>query len=157
VNERAQNRVGLAVTVLTLTFVHFALAPVLDSWYFGPNLLACAVLIAAREVRPGTAASVGFVLGLLEDSMAVSHFGLATLLLLLIGFVGSLTRDLFLGEERLFMGTYLFAGTWIYEAASYLLMGAPGDPVAYLLLTAPLDAMATGIVGYLTLPVWRTR
>jgi len=155
--ERAQNRVGLAVTLLVLAFTHFALAPLFDSWYFSPNLLVCAVLIAGRELRPGAAAAVGFVLGLLEDSMAVSYFGLATILLTLIGFLGSLTRDLFLGEERLFMGTYLFVGTWVYEAASYLLMGAAGDPASYLLLQAPLDAIATGIVGYLTVPIWRAR
>jgi len=155
--ERAQNRIGLAVTVFVLGFLHFALAPLFDSWYFSPNLLVCAVLIAARELRPGAASAVGFVLGLLEDSMAVSYFGLATILLTLLGFVGSLTRDLFLGEERLFMGTYLFVGTWVYEAASYLLMGAAGDPLSYLLLKAPLDAMATGIVGYLTVPIWRAR
>ncbi len=113
--ERAQNRVGLAVTVLVLAFLHFALAPLFDSWYFSPNLLVCAVLIAARELRPGAAAGVGFVLGLLEDSMAVSYFGLATILLTLIGFVGSLTRDLFLGEERLFMGTLRLRATcsWV--------------------------------------------
>jgi rod shape-determining protein MreD len=155
--EQAHNRVGLAATLVVLAFLHFALAPLLDSWYLSPNLLVCAVLIAGRELRPGAAAAVGFVLGLLEDSMAVSYFGLATILLTLIGFVGSLTRDLFLGEERLFMGTYLFFGTWVYEAASYLLMGAAGDPLAYLLLRAPLDALATGIVGYLTVPIWRAR
>ncbi len=155
--ERAQNRIGLIVTVLVLAFLYFALTPFFDSWYFSPNLLVCAVLIAARQMRPGAAAAIGFALGLLEDSMAVSYFGLATILLTLIGFIGSLTRDLFLGEERLFMGTYLFMGTWLYEAASYLLMGAAGDPLSYLLVKAPLDAVATGIVGYLTVPIWRAR
>jgi rod shape-determining protein MreD len=155
--DRAHNRVRLALTVLVLTFLHFALDPLFDSWYFSPNLLVCAVLISARELRPGAAATVGFALGLLEDAMAVSYFGTATLLLVLIAFLGSLTRDLFLGEERLFMGTYLFAGTWVYEAASYLLMGAGGDPVTFLFLRAPLDAVATGAVGYLALPLVRAR
>jgi hypothetical protein len=36
-------------------------------------------------------------------------------------------------------------------------MGAAGDPLSYLLLKAPLDAVATGIVGYLTVPIWRAR
>jgi rod shape-determining protein MreD len=155
--DRAHNRIGLAFTVLVLTFLHFALDPLFDSWYFSPNLLVCAVLISARELRPGAAAMVGFALGLLEDAMAVSYFGMATLLLVLIAFLGSLTRDLFLGEERLFMGTYLFVGTWVYETASYLLMGAGGDPVAFILLKAPLDAVATGAVGYLALPLVRAR
>ncbi len=155
--EKARNRLGLTVTVLVLAFLNFGLGPVFDSWYFSPNLLACAVLISARELRPGTAAMVGFGLGLLEDSIAVSYFGLATLLLTLLGFLGSLTRDLFLGEEPLFMGTYLFVGTWVYEAVSYLVMGGGGDTATYLLVQTPLDALATAAIGYLMLPLVRSR
>jgi rod shape-determining protein MreD len=154
-SEGRTRRVGLVVAVLVLTFLHFALRPVFDSWVAAPNLLVCAVLVAARELRPGNAAVVGFALGLLEDAMAVSFFGLATVLLVLLGYLGSMTRDFFLGEERLFMGTYLFVGTWVYGVASYLLMGGGGDAASYIFLQAPLDALATGIVGYLALPLVR--
>jgi rod shape-determining protein MreD len=130
---------------------------VFDSWYASPNLLLCGLLVAAHGLRPGVAALVGFLLGLLEDAMAVSHFGLATLLLVLIAYLGSMARDLFLGEEPLFMGTYLFAGTWAYEAALFLLMGAGPDWALYLFLRAPLDALLTGAVGYLVLPFARPR
>ncbi len=157
VSDRSGSRLGLFVAVAILAFLHFALGPVFDSWYANPNLLLCAVLIAARQLRPGAAAGVGFVLGVLEDSMAVSHFGLATLMLVIIAYLGSRTRDLFLGEELLFMGTYLFVGTWLFEAASYLLLGASGEPLSFLLLRAPLDGLATGLVGYLTLPIVRAR
>ncbi len=157
VADRGGSRLALTVVVIVFSFVHFTLSPVFDSWYASPNLLLCAVLVSARELRPGSAAGLGFVLGLLQDGMAVSHFGLATLLLVLIAYVGSATRDLFLGEEPLFMGTYLFVGTWLYEAASYLLMGASGDPLSYLLLRAPLGALATGAIGYIALPAVRAR
>ncbi|UCC47932.1 MAG: rod shape-determining protein MreD [Gemmatimonadota bacterium] len=155
--ERASSRLGLAVSVAVLTFLHFALRPVFESWFASPNLLVCAVLISARQVRPGAAAGVGFLLGLLEDAMAVSFFGLATLLLVLIAFLGSQTRELFVGEEPLFMGTYLFVGTWLYEAVSYLLLGASGGTLSFVLLRSPLDAAATGAIGYLTLPLVRAR
>ena len=98
-----------------------------------------------------------FTLGLLEDSIAVSYFGLATLLLVILTYLGSRTRDLFLGEERLFIGTYLVVGTWLYETASYLLMGGGGNPMSYVFLQVPLDGLATGVLGYLTIPVARTR
>lgn len=154
---RAGVRFGLLGGVLVLTFLHFALAPLFQSWFAGPNLLLCAILISARQLRPGAAAAVGFILGLLEDAMAVSHFGLTTLLLVLVAYLGSITRDTFVGEEPLFMGTYLFAGTWIYEAAIYLIVGASGDPLSYIFVRAPLDGLATGVVGYLTLPFVRAR
>jgi rod shape-determining protein MreD len=155
--ERTGSRLGLAASVAVLTFLHFALRPVFDSWFASPNLLVCAVLLSARQLRPGAAAGLGFVLGFLEDAMAVSFFGLATLLLVLIAFVASQTRELFVGEEPLFMGTYLFVGTWLYETVSYLLMGASGGSLSFILLRAPLDALATGAVGYLTLPLLRAR
>lgn len=155
--ERASNRAGLTVTVVALAFLHYTLAPAMEDWFARPNLLLCAVLVAALQLTPGTSAGVGFVLGLLEDAMAVSHFGLATTSLVILAYLGSQTRAFFLGEEPLFMGTYLFVGTWLYEAVTYLILGASGDTVSYILLRAPLDGLVTGAVGYLTLPLVRAR
>ncbi len=157
VDDRSPSRAGLVLAVAVLAFLHFTLRPVFDSWYASPNLLVCAALMAARGLKPGTAVGVGFVLGLLEDSVAVSYFGLATLLLVVLTFLGARSRDLFLGEERLFFGTYLLVGTWLYETASFLLMGGGADAVSYILLRAPLDGLATGVLGYLTIPLARTR
>jgi hypothetical protein len=36
-------------------------------------------------------------------------------------------------------------------------MGASGGTLSFILLRAPLDALATGAVGYLTLPLLRAR
>lgn len=155
--DRPPSRAGLVLTVAVLAFLHFTLRPIFDSWFVSPNLLVCAALIAARGLKPSTAVAVGFALGLLEDSIAVSYFGLATLLLVLLTYLGARTRDLFLGEERLFIGTYLLVGTWLYEAASYVLVGGGGNAVSYLLLRAPLDGLATGVLGYLSIPLARTR
>jgi rod shape-determining protein MreD len=134
--ERRGIRAGVILMILLLAFLHFLLGPLFDSWFFSPNLLVCGVLLAARQIRPAGAASLGFVMGLIEDAMVVSHFGLAALLLLLLGYLGSLTRDLFVGEELLFMGTYLFVGTWLYEAAAFLAIG--GNSLMFVFLQAPL-------------------
>ncbi|NIR43437.1 MAG: hypothetical protein GWN99_01670, partial [Gemmatimonadetes bacterium] len=50
-----------------------------------------------------------------------------------------------------------FGGTWIYETVSYLILGASGSSLAFVFVRAPLDALATGAVGYLTLPFVRAR
>jgi len=155
--ERTGNRAGLAITVGMLAFLHFALSPAMASWFARPNLLLCAVLVAALQISPGASAAVGFLLGLLEDAMAVSHFGLATVSLVILAYLGSQTRALFLGEEPLFMGTYLLLGTWIYEVSTYLILGAGGDSLSFILLRAPLDGVATGALGYLTLPLVKSR
>ncbi len=155
--DRSPSRAGLVFTVAVLAFLHFTLRPVFDHWFASPNLLVCGALLAARGLKPGTAVALGFTLGLLEDSVAVSYFGLATLLLVLLTYLGSRTRDLFLGEERLFIGTYLAVGTCLYEIASYLLMGGGGNALTYILVQVPLDGVATGVLGYLTIPLARTR
>jgi rod shape-determining protein MreD len=155
--DRSPSRGALALAVAGLAFLHFALRPVFDSWYVSPNLVVCAVLIAARALKPGPAATVGFVLGVLEDSMAVSYFGLATLLLVLLAYLGSQTRDVFLAEERTFIGTYLLVGTWLYETAGYLIVGGGGNPFSYVFLRVPLDGILTGVVGYLVMPLTRVK
>ena len=144
-------------TVVVLAFLHFALRPVIDPWIARPNLLVCAVLVAALKLRPGAAAGVGFALGLLEDAMAVTNFGMSALLLVLMGYLGSRTREQFVGEEPLFMGTYMFIGTWLYQAAAYLMLGAGSDALSYLLVQSPLDALATSAVGYVALLLVRGR
>lgn len=157
VADRRASRLGIAVTLLVLTFLHFALSPTFASWYVSPNLLLCAVLVSARQLRPGAAAAVGFLLGLMEDAMAVSYFGLATIFLVVMAYAGSRTRDLFVGEELLFTGTYLFVGTWLYETVSYALTGGGSGLLFFAAVRAPLDALATGAVGYLALPIVRAR
>jgi len=149
--------VRLVITIVLLALLHFALGPLLEGWFAKPHLLLCAALLAARQLRPTPAVIVGFVLGLLQDAMALSHFGLATILLVVMTYLASQTRDLFLGEEPLFIGTYLVVGTWLYETIGYLLMGAGANPIFYLLLQVPLDSLATAAVGYLVLPLTRTR
>ncbi len=155
--KRREDRVALGAAVVVLAFLHFALRPVFDGWIARPNLLVCAVLIVALTRRPGGAAAVGFLLGLLEDAMGVSNFGLATLTLLLLGYLGSRTREQFVEEEWLFIGTYLFLGTWIYQGVSYLVLDAATDVLSHVLLSSPLDAIATTAVGYLVLPLVRKR
>ncbi|UCF18412.1 MAG: rod shape-determining protein MreD [Gemmatimonadota bacterium] len=150
-------RSRLLAAVAALVFLHFALDPVVEAWYAKPNLLLCALLMSARQIRPAGAAALGLCLGVLEDAMAVNNFGLTAILLVLLGYAAAQTRDLFLGEEPFFVGTYLFLGTWLYETVAYLLMDANGNVFSYLFLRIPLDALATGVLGYAVLPFVRTR
>jgi rod shape-determining protein MreD len=153
---RATSGRRLLILVAVLATLHFVLGPLLEPWFVKPNLLLCALLIAARYVRPAGAAALGLALGILEDAMAVSHFGMTTLVLVVIGYAASQMRDLFLGEEPLFVGTYLLIGTWLYETLSFLLMGAAGNAVSYLLVRIPLDGLITAALGYAVLPLVKT-
>lgn len=149
-------RARLLAVVAVLAFLHFVMRPVFNEWFASPNLLLCALLLAARQLRPGYGAGLGFVLGILEDALAVTYFGLSAALMTILGYVGSRTRDLFLGEESFFMAAYLFAGTWLYEGIVHAAQGAEGL-VGDLLLRGPLAALLTVMVGYVVAPLVRAR
>ncbi|MEX0842742.1 MAG: hypothetical protein WD120_00205, partial [Gemmatimonadota bacterium] len=104
--------------------------------------------LAAREVRTGTAAGIGFLLGIMEDAFSLLAFGSNALTCSLLGIVGARSRDLFLGESLFFLMTYLVLGTWIRAALHWLLAG---DEVrrggVVLLVEAPVDAGYAAVVG----------
>jgi rod shape-determining protein MreD len=157
VSGRTSGYARLTAIVVSLTFLHFALRPVFGEWLVSPSLVMCGLLLSARHLRPGTAAVLGLCLGLLEDVMAVSHFGLAAAVLAPLAYMGSRTRDLFLGEEPLFMGAYLFLGTWIFEATTGAIVGGGDGILSEVFLRAPGSALATALVGYLIVPLLRSR
>ena len=138
---------GFVLAVALLVSLHFALRPVWVSWTVAPDFLLCAALLAARRVRAGTAAGIGFALGLLEDALAVTRFGLAALVFTGISYLGARTRDVFLGDEPLFLAGYLFVGKWAADLA--LQIGAGTGSWLGLGVWAPLSALATAVVGVL--------
>ena len=71
----------------------------------------------------GTAAGVGLFFGLLEDSLSVLAFGANSVAMTVVGIFGALTRDLFVGDSRLFMLSYLFVGKWMRDFAQWVLVG----------------------------------
>ncbi len=132
--------------MLGLVSLHFALRPLWVSWPAAPDFLVCGLLLAARHLRAGTASALGFALGLLEDSLAVARFGVGSLVFTAVAFLGSRSRDVFLGDEPLFIAAYLFVGKWAVDIA----IGLTGTPSwTGLLMWAPVSAAATAVVGWL--------
>ncbi|HSM59770.1 MAG TPA: hypothetical protein VK849_03190 [Longimicrobiales bacterium] len=110
--------VGVAALVLAHFAVHVGLG--LDR---APDLLAVAVLLAAREVGLGAAAALGLVAGLLEDSLSVLSFGANALALAAVGTAGAATRDLFVGDSRLFVLFYFLLGKWLRDLIHWIAVG----------------------------------
>lgn len=106
-----------ATLVLVVLSAHFAMRPLWMSWAVAPDFLVVGLLLAARSIPAGYAAGLGFALGLLEDSLSVSRFGAAALVLTVVGYLGARSRDFFLGDEPLFTAAYLFAGKWAVDLA----------------------------------------
>lgn len=111
------------VVVAVLFVLHFLLRVGFALGVAAPDLLTVALLIFAREVSLGRAASVGLGFGLLEDSLSAMAFGANSVAMTVLGIGGALTRDLFVGDSRLFIVSYFFLGKWIRDVLHWVTVG----------------------------------
>ncbi|HEX2091161.1 MAG TPA: hypothetical protein VHG28_02120, partial [Longimicrobiaceae bacterium] len=65
----------LFALVALLVVVHFVLRVGLGLGQLVPDLISLAVLLAARQMRPGWAAGLGLLLGILEGAVVPPTFG----------------------------------------------------------------------------------
>jgi len=139
-----------ALFIAGLVVLHFVLRVGLGLGVLAPDLLVVALLLASRRMRPGGAAGLGFVLGVLEGSANPTVFGASSLALSVVGYLGSRSREWLAGDDPVTMVAYFFVGTLLYEALLYVLlaiMGAGGSPMALAIpaLFASLYAAAVGL------------
>jgi cell shape-determining protein MreD len=109
--------------VVGLFFLHFLLHVGFGIGGAAPDLLTVALLLVAREVELGTAAGVGLAFGLLEDALSVLSFGATGFAMTVVGMVGAATRDLFVGDSLLFLGSYFLLGKWIRDLLHWVAAG----------------------------------
>jgi cell shape-determining protein MreD len=112
------------VLVGILFLLHFVLHVGFGIGRAAPDLLTIGLLLVAREVGLGTAAAVGLFFGLLEDSLSVLAFGANSVALTTVGILGAFTRDLFVGDSRIFVVSYLFVGKLVRDFAHWVLVGS---------------------------------
>jgi len=135
--------------VALLVILHFLLHVGLGLRSAAPDLLTLALLLGARDLRVGSAAGLGFFLGLLEDALSVMVFGASALTLTLLGIVGAATRELFMGDSRLFVVSYFFAGKWLRDLLHWTMMGEElrGPFVDQVLVQGFTGALYVAVIG----------
>ena len=108
-----------------------------------PDLITVALLLGARRLGGWQAALYGLVLGLLADSLAVVGFASTAVAYVVVGYLGSRSRNFFEGESYLFIVLYVFLGAWLIDALRFLVGGAAGRgvPYSYLMGDAALGAL----------------
>lgn len=127
-----------------------------------PDLFTLALLILARESHMAVAAGTGLVLGLLEDAQGLLAFGANALALSVVGALGARTRDFFVGDSLLFVGSYLLAGKWLRDLLHWIALGAENregfiQALVVESLPAALYVTAVGMALALTTGVLRDR
>ena len=145
----ASRRPVLWVLVVALGVLHFVLHVGFGMGRAAPDLLTLGLLLMAREVGLGTAAGLGLFFGLLEDSLSMLVFGANSVAMTAIGIFGSLTRDLFVGDSRLFVLSYLFMGKWTRDLTQWILVGEElRQPfTSEVLVQGGLGALYVALVG----------
>jgi len=146
---------GVTALIVILVVLHFVLRIGLGLGAFVPDLLIIAVLIAAREMRPASAALLGLLLGLLEGAAIPYALGPSALALTLLGYLGSRSRELFSDENPIFYLIYLFLGKWLYDGILYVVTGLQPGMGSQLLLLSPLAAFYAALIGLAAVAVQR--
>lgn len=136
--------------ILLLVTVHFLFTVGFGVERGMPDLLVLALLLAARELRVGSAAFLGLALGVLEDAFAVLSFGANALALVLVGILGSRSRDVFVGESGAFIVLYLGLGKWLRDLLHWIAAGggARGPFLEVVLLQGFAGAVYVAAVGW---------
>ena len=121
------------------------------------DFLVIALLLASVRVRPGVAAVIGFLLGLLMDSLKPGTFGAAALAMTAVGYAASWLKPVFFADNLPLNAFFFFAGKWAFDLL-YLTVGRRlhgSELVMQLLLWSPLAAALTAAVGVLLLVLAR--
>jgi len=150
-------RTGVRVGLVTglLVALHFFLRLGLGYGSIAPDLLTLGLLVAARELRTGSAAALGLFLGVLEDSFSILAFGGSSVAMVVVAIVGSRTRDLFVGDSVIFLVVYLVVGKWSRDLLQWLAVGEGiREPfVETMLIQAPTSAIYLAVVGVIAVSV----
>ncbi|HEY0972384.1 MAG TPA: rod shape-determining protein MreD [Gemmatimonadales bacterium] len=139
-----------------LIALHFGVRP-LFATRANVDFLIIALLLAAVRVRPGAAALIGFLLGLLVDSLKPGTFGAAALGMTLVGYGASWLKPVFFADNLPLNAFFFFVGKWGFDLV-YLTVGRRlhgTELVMQLLLWSPLAAALTALTGVLLLLVAR--
>jgi rod shape-determining protein MreD len=146
---------GVGVFIL-LVALHYTIRPLLGG-RVSVDFLVLAVLLAAVHVRPGMAALIGFVTGLIADSLTPLSFGAGALAMSAVGSTASWLKAAVVGDNFLAQTIFLGAGKLAFDFI-YLVVERRlplGDLLVQLVLWSPLSALATGLAGVVVVFAFR--
>lgn len=141
----------IATLTASLIVAHLTLRVALGLGNEAPDLFLIAVLIGSRHLGLGAGAALGFGVGLIEDSFAMSSFGATVFAMTLTGTAGAQTRNLFVGNSWTFLMSYFGIGKLLRDFLSWM-ASDPADRstfVAQFIFESPLLAVYAAVTGTL--------
>ncbi|HUF28343.1 MAG TPA: rod shape-determining protein MreD [Gemmatimonadaceae bacterium] len=146
----------ILLAFMMLVVLHFTLRPFLG-WRTEPDFLTVALLLAAVRVRPGTAAVIGFLLGLGRDALLLEGYGSSAIAFAFVGFGAAWLKAAFFADNLALNGFFFFLGKWAYDVMFLIVeRRLEGMDLAIQLgVWSPLSAAVTALAGVLVLIVMR--
>jgi rod shape-determining protein MreD len=147
-------RVVLAFAILVV--LHYSIRPLL-AWRVDVDFLLVALLLVAVRVRPGAAAVIGFLTGIVADSLNPGSFGSGALAMTAVGFSASWLKAVFFADNIWLNFVFFLFGKYAFDLV-YLLSErrvSGVELVMQALLWRPLSAAATAVAGVLIIVLLR--
>ena len=102
------------ISFLIFVVLHYTLRPLLG-WRAPMDFLILALLLASVRVRPATAAVIGFVLGLISDSLAPDALGAGAIAMTVVGFGASYLKAVFFADNLVLNAFFFFLGKFRFR------------------------------------------
>lgn len=144
--------------VAVLVVLYFLLRMGLGLGELAPDFLVVALLLAARRLRPGHAAGLGLVLGLLDGAAHPLTMGAGAVAMAILGYAAARSREVISGDSPVLLALFLLAGKWVYDLLMWILLLRfnMSGPVSSLLLVSPLAAAYAAAVGLAAAAAYRS-
>ncbi|HMN07293.1 MAG TPA: rod shape-determining protein MreD [Gemmatimonadaceae bacterium] len=141
---------------VALVAAQYFVRPLLG-WRVPVDFLVIAVLLIAVRVRPGGAALIGFLLGLVADSLAPESFGAAALAMTLVGFGASWLKAVFFSDNVFLHAFFFFIGKWAFDTIFVFAARQGGlyEMATRVALWSPMEAAVTAVAGVGVLLLFR--
>jgi rod shape-determining protein MreD len=155
-SPRRVTRVQLALVLLFLLVLQFYLRPRLWNARVSPDFLLIGLMLFAMRSSAGAAALVGFLVGLIEDTLTPARFGAATLAHTLVGYLASWGRAVFFADNMLVNAAFVAAGLWLRDLI--VLVASETDHkqlLTQLTFYSPVQALTTAAFALVVLVTFR--
>ena len=148
--------VALVVAFLILVTLHYTIRPLLG-WRASIDFLVIAVLLLSVRMRPGAAALLGFLTGLVSDSLTPATLGAGALAMSVVGFAASWLRAVIFADNVVLHAFFFFIGKWVFDLI-YLIVAHSTPPLELLAqagVWSPLSAALTAAAGVFVMLAYR--
>jgi cell shape-determining protein MreD len=140
-----------------LVILHFVLRVGLGLGFYVPDLLTVALLLAARRMRAGAAAGLGVLFGVLDGAVNPFTMGASALVLAVLGYLASRSREVLAGDSPVLLVAFLGLGKYLFDLFLWGVLSsrALAGPASVLFTLSPLAALYAAAAGLAAVTVYR--